>query len=69
VHRNDAYVGIGILLLGAVVALIGYHRYRQADRSIRAHHLPPAGAGPTLQVYGIVAVAIILAIAQMTILR
>lgn len=69
VHRQRPYVGIIILLLGAVVALIGYHRFRVAERSIRNHHLPPSGTGPALQVYGIVAIAILLAIAQVTILR
>jgi len=69
VHKQHEFVGIIVLLLGGMVALIGYHRYQAAERSIRAHHLPPTGAGPALQVYGIVAVAIILAIAQVTILH
>ncbi|HSX05533.1 MAG TPA: DUF202 domain-containing protein [Candidatus Saccharimonadales bacterium] len=68
-HKNRPYVGLLILLLGAGVALIGYHRYRVADRSIRRHHLPPSGNGPTVQVAGIVVVAVVLAIAQVTILH
>lgn len=69
VHKHHPYIGIIILLLGAIVAIIGYHRFRVADRSIRSHHLPPAGTGPALQVYGIVAIALLLAIAQLTILQ
>jgi putative membrane protein len=69
VHKQHALVGIGVLLLGAIVALIGYHRYIVTNRSIREHHLPPSGSGPTLQVIGIVVVAILLAIAQLTFLR
>ncbi len=69
VHRHHPYIGIVILLLGAGSALIGYHRYHLADRSIRRHHLPPSGSGPRLQVVAIVATAVVLAIAQLTILK
>jgi len=68
-QKHHPYMGIAILLLGAVSALIGYHRYSVADRSIRRHHLPPTGNGPTVQVAGIVAIAVGLAIAQLTFLR
>lgn len=69
VHKDHQYIGIVVLLLGALVALIGYHRFRVADRSIRNHHLPPAGSGPTIQVFGIVAVAVVLAVVQLTVLN
>lgn len=69
VHKHHPYFGIIILLLGAGSALIGYHRFHVADKSIRRHHLPPSGNGPRAQVIGIVGVAIVLAIAQLTILR
>ena len=69
VHKHHQYIGIIILLLGAGSALIGYHRYHVADRSIRRHHLPPSGNGPRLQVIGIVVITIALAIAQLTILK
>lgn len=68
-HTHDPLLGIAILFLGVIVALIGYNRYRAADKSIREGHLPPTGIGPVLQVYGIVAIAIILAVAQITIFR
>lgn len=69
IHKQHVIVGIAVLLAGAAVALIGYHRYIVADRSIRNHHLPPSGSGPTIQVIGIVVIAILLAIAQLTFLR
>ncbi|HSX31056.1 MAG TPA: DUF202 domain-containing protein [Candidatus Saccharimonadales bacterium] len=68
-QRHSPVVGIIILLLGAGTAAIGYHRFIVADRSIRRHHLPPNGNGPAVQVAGVVAVAIGLAIAQLTFLR
>ncbi len=68
-HQHSPFLGIAVLVLGIVVALIGYNRYRTADKSIREGHLPPSGIVPVLQVYGIVAIAVILAVAQITIFR
>jgi putative membrane protein len=68
-NKQHPYLGIIILLLGAGTALIGYHRFVTADRSIRRHHLPPSGNGPTIQVAGIVMVAVGLAIIQLTMLH
>jgi hypothetical protein len=55
--------------MGAVVALIGYHRFLAADRAIRSGKMPPSGSGPAVQVFGIVAIALVLALAQITILK
>lgn len=63
-NRHAPFVGVVILLLGMLVALIGYHRYKVADESIRAGHLPPAGYSEALQVYGIAILAVLLAIFQ-----
>lgn len=68
-HKQHSYIGTAILIFGAIVALIGYHRFRQADKSIRAHELPPAGIGPAVQVAAVVAIAVVVAIAQYTILK
>lgn len=68
-HKANHVLGIIVLLLGTAPAVIGYHRYLVADRSIRNHHLPPAGSGPTIQVIGIVLIAIFLAVAELTILH
>lgn len=61
--------GILVLLAGAAVALIGYHRYIAADRAIRTGKLPPRGSGPAVQVFGVVAITLILAIAQLVVLN
>jgi putative membrane protein len=68
-HKQQVFLGVSILLMGAVVALIGYHRFLAADRAIRSGKMPPSGSGPAIQVFGIVAIALILAIAQITILK
>jgi putative membrane protein len=68
-HKQQVFLGVSILLMGAVVALIGYHRFLAADRAIRSGKMPPSGSGPAIQVFGIVAIALILAIAQITFLK
>jgi len=57
---NNRIVGILILLTGAALALVGYSRFKAADRAIRHNHLPAAGHGPKLQVAGVVMVAVVL---------
>lgn len=68
-HAHNPYLGVAILVFGVVVAVMGYQRYRIADKSIRAGELPPTGIGPVLQVYAIVVIAIVLAVAQLTLYR
>jgi putative membrane protein len=58
---NGTIVGIGVLLLGAIVAIMGYFRFRAADRAIREHRLPDTGHGPLFQVIGVVIFGVILA--------
>lgn len=69
VHKNHVYLGIIVLLLGALVALIGYHRFVVAGRAIRTQQLPPEGIGPAVQVILVVAIAIMLSLAQLVILK
>jgi putative membrane protein len=69
VHRSQSGIGISILLLGAVVAIIGYHRYRQADLAIRKQQLPSVGIGPAIQVITVVGIPVLLSVAQFTILK
>lgn len=69
IHRHHGYLGVGVLLLGGVVATIGYHRFLVANKAIRAHKLPPVGVGPAVQVILVVIIAVTLAIAQYTFLR
>lgn len=68
-HKRHNFIGLAVLLLGAVTALIGYHRFHAADRAIRRSKLPPQGIGPALQVMAVVAAAIVLVIAQYTLLK
>ena len=63
-HGHEVY-GMLIVLFGAAVAITGYHRFVVANQAIRANQLPPVGWGPALQVVGVVAVAVILAAAQL----
>jgi len=69
VHQHHSYIGISVLLLGAIVSLIGYHRFQNANRAIRRHELPSSGIGPTVQVILVVIIAAGLAIAQFTIVH
>ena len=68
-HKQQMFLGLAILFAGAAVALTGYHRFIIAERSIRAGTLPPSGSGPAIQVFGVVVIALVLAIAQLTILQ
>lgn len=68
-HKNHGYIGAIVSALGAATTLMGYHRYRAADKAIRAGKLPPSGIGATAEVAMIVVTALLLAVAQLTILK
>jgi putative membrane protein len=53
-------MGLTIMGLGAIVALIGYSRFRAADRAIRSNRLPKPGYGPILQVGAVVLITVAL---------
>jgi putative membrane protein len=57
--------GIFAILFGGIVALIGYSRFRAADRAIRSNTLPKTGKGPAIEVMMVVAIAVILAAIQL----
>lgn len=57
--------GLTAILLGGILAIIGYRRFKEADRAIRQHRLPPAGRGPAAQVIAVVAAAVLLALTQL----
>jgi putative membrane protein len=69
IHSHHRYIGITITLLGAAMAIIGYHRYRAADKAIRSSSLPHLGLGPTIEVIMVVVVAIALAVAELTVIN
>lgn len=56
--------GIMAILAGGILAIIGYNRFKAADKAIRNHELPRAGKGPILEVLTVVIVAMVLAIIQ-----
>ena len=55
------FSGIFALLAGAVIAVVGYSRFRAADRAIRNHELPKQGTGPAVEVITVVVIALVLA--------
>ena len=58
--RTAAVVGVALLALGTVGVVVGYLRYRAADRAIRTGALPSPGHGASLVTAGVVAVAVVL---------
>jgi putative membrane protein len=52
----------GLLALGSAGAVIGFVRYRAADRAIRTAQLPPAGLGQVLLTAGVVVLATVLVV-------
>ncbi len=56
--------GITAIIAGAVFAVVGYRRYRAADKAIRAGRLPRMDKGPAFEVALIVMIAVVLALAQ-----
>ncbi|HSW80148.1 MAG TPA: DUF202 domain-containing protein [Candidatus Saccharimonadales bacterium] len=65
-HSEKRILGFTVILLGATVSLIGYHRYRAADKAIRQHHLPPSGKSSAIQLLGVVFIAVAIAAAELT---
>lgn len=66
-HPDTPWPGIGVLLLGVVVALIGYRRYKISDKSIRANVLPPSDATAAMQVIAVTMLAVGIALLQVTV--
>lgn len=62
VSQQLSFSGIAAMVAGAVITAHGYKRYKNADAAIRKGKLPSAGNGPTMQVYGIIAFALALAL-------
>ena len=57
--------GIIAVIFGGLVSVIGYSRFRAADRAIRRGRLPKQGIGPALEVGLVVLVALALAALQL----
>jgi putative membrane protein len=54
-------VGITAILLGAGMTVLGYSRYKAADRAIRAARLPETGRGTAVQVVLVIGFALAVA--------
>ena len=66
-HNSTAQeiVGMVVIILGGFMAMIGYFRFRAADKAIREGRLPEAGHEPLVQAISIISVAIILVITRL----
>jgi putative membrane protein len=58
-------VGMAVIVLGGFMALIGYLRFRAADKAIRESRLPVTGREPLIQAGGIAAVALALVVTHL----
>jgi putative membrane protein len=56
--------GIAAIISGGVLAIIGYNRFKEADKAIRNHTLPQTGKGPALEVITVALIAFLLATIQ-----
>jgi putative membrane protein len=58
-------IGIIAILIGGFMALIGYIRFKGADKAIRDGKLPPTGTEPFIQVGGIAVLALALVVTRL----
>lgn len=61
---SSTSAGVVAIVCGGFLAVIGYNRFKVADRAIRKHKLPPAGKGAALEVATVVVIAFLLATIQ-----
>lgn len=53
-------ISTSAMLLGGFMAVVGYLRYRAADKAIRKGELPVSGREPVFQAAGVMFIAIVL---------
>lgn len=58
--ETQGAIGVAVVVLGAFMTIVGYVRFRLADKAIRRGELPPSGIEPFVQTSGIVAIAVAL---------
>lgn len=65
-HNSKAHsvLGVAAIALGAFMALVGYTRFKAADKAIRRGELPPTGSEPFIQVGGITVIALVLVVSH-----
>jgi putative membrane protein len=61
---SSTAAGIVAIVCGGILAVIGYNRFKEADRAIRRHRLPKSTKGAALEVATVVAIAFFLATIQ-----
>lgn len=61
---SSRIAGIAAIICGGVIAVVGYNRFKAADKAIRNHQLPANGKGPALEVITVVLIAFLLAALQ-----
>jgi len=57
---TKSILGVIVISVGALMAILGYSRYKAADRAIRSGTLPSQGNSPVLQVGMVVLFAALL---------
>lgn len=55
--RTQSVIGIAVVILGTFMTIVGYIRFKIADKAIRRGGLPPSGIEPFIQTGGIVVIA------------
>ena len=55
-HKLAVYA----VIIGALTSVIGYIRYRAADKAIRSGQLPKPGHGPAFEVASVTAIALVI---------
>lgn len=63
-NLSSQIAGIAAIICGGIIAIVGYNRFKAADKAIRNHQLPKTGTGPAIEVIAVVAIALILATLQ-----
>lgn len=58
-------VGLAAILAGGFIALVGYWKYRSADRAVRRGRLPKPGNGELAVVIGVSLFAAVLVVVRM----
>lgn len=56
--------GVAAIVCGGMIAVVGYTRFKAADKAIRNHKLPKTGKGPSLEVIAVAGIGFLLATIQ-----
>lgn len=55
--KTQSIIGIAVVVMGTLMSVVGYIRFKVADKAIRQGELPPSGVEPLVQTGGIVVIA------------